>query len=56
MGLVFCPQCNTVTRAAPYPVWVIVVAICFFPAGMLACLAGRKPTTCPKCGVTWSVD
>jgi len=56
MGLVFCPQCNTVTHAARYPVWVILVAICLFPAGMLAFLAGRMPTTCPKCGLTWKTE
>ena len=48
-----CPRCGTVTMASGYPVWVIIVAICFFPLGLLALLAGRKPTQCPKCGNLW---
>jgi hypothetical protein len=29
------------------------VAICFFPIGLLALLAGRKPTQCGNCGTLW---
>ena len=53
MAAVTCSKCNSVVNRAGYPVWVIVVAICFFPLGLLALLAGRKPTTCGKCGFTW---
>ncbi len=53
MAAVSCPKCNNVQSRAGYPVWVIIVAICFFPLGLLALLAGRKPTTCAKCGFTW---
>jgi hypothetical protein len=31
------------------------VAICFFPVGLLALLAGRKPTACGKCGTAFQV-
>ena len=35
------------------PTWEIIVSICFFPIGLLALLAGRKPTECPKCQHIW---
>jgi len=53
MALVSCPKCNTPTHTAGYPAWVILVAICFFPLGLLALLAGRKPTRCGNCGFVW---
>ena len=43
--MVTCPRCGTSVSRAGYPVWVIVVAICFFPFGLLALLAGRKPNS-----------
>ena len=46
MAAISCPKCNTLTVQAGYPAWVIIVAICLFPLGLLALLAGRKPTTC----------
>jgi hypothetical protein len=33
--------------------WQILVAICFFPIGLLALMADREATKCPKCGNTW---
>jgi hypothetical protein len=42
-------RCNR----AGYPAWVIIVAICFFPVGLLALLAERKPTTCSNCPNVW---
>ena len=56
MGMVVCPQCHLPTKNAGYPLWVIIVAVCLFPVGMLACLAGRKPTTCKHCGLQWKTD
>jgi len=53
MAMVSCPQCKNITAQAGFPVWVIIVAICFFPLGLLALLAGRQPTRCPHCGFTW---
>ncbi len=50
---VSCPKCATMTIRNGFPVWAIIVAICFFPPGLLALLAGRKPTTCQHCGFTW---
>ncbi len=52
---VSCPKCGTIVERAGYPVWVIIVAICFFPIGLLALLAGRKPTQCGKCGTAFQV-
>lgn len=49
MAQVPCPKCGAQTPQGGFPVWEIVVAICFFPVGLLAFLAGRKPTECPSC-------
>lgn len=54
MAAITCPKCQQLQERAGYPAWAIIVAICFFPLGLLALLAGRKPTTCAKCGFTWS--
>lgn len=53
MAAVSCPKCTTITSRAGFPVWTIIVSICLFPVGLLALLAGRKPTTCRSCGFTW---
>ena len=53
MAQVSCPKCNSLTSRRGFPVWAIVVAICFFPLGLLALLTGRKPTRCSNCGFTW---
>jgi hypothetical protein len=50
---VTCPNCNTSQKRAGYPAWAIVVSVCLFPFGLLALLAGRKPTKCIQCGSTW---
>ena len=50
MALITCPQCKITTMRAGFPVWAIIVAIVFFPIGLLALLAGRKPTKCHSCG------
>ena len=44
-----CPNCRERTPQAGFPAWQIVVAVCFFPLGLLALLAGRDPTTCQHC-------
>lgn len=48
-----CPKCGTPAERGGYPAWVIIVAICLFPVGLLALLAGRKPTICPSCRNAW---
>lgn len=53
MATVSCPKCGSLVGQAGFPVWVIVVAICFFPLGLLALLAGRKPSQCGACGHVW---
>jgi hypothetical protein len=50
MSLVSCPKCSSNTQQGGYPAWVIIVAICFFPLGLLALLAGKKPSVCSSCG------
>ena len=49
MALVSCPKCSKGTTQGGFPAWQIIVAICFFPLGLLALLAGRNPTTCMHC-------
>ncbi len=53
MATLSCPRCQTLVVRSGYPTWVIIVAICFFPLGLLALLAGRKPTRCGNCGFVW---
>ncbi len=53
MAVVSCPKCNNAVVLSGYPAWAIIVAICFFPLGLLALLAGRKPSRCQHCGFTW---
>lgn len=50
MSQVSCPKCSTLVKQGGFPAWQIIIAILFFPLGMLALLAGRKPTTCSNCG------
>lgn len=54
MSMISCPKCSAPAARGGYPVWVWIVAICFFPIGMLALLAPRMPSTCPKCGHMWA--
>ena len=53
MAQLSCPKCNEMANRGGFKAWQIIVAICFFPLGLLALLADRKPTTCPKCGHAW---
>jgi len=50
-----CPKCSELVSRGKYKTWQIVIAICFFPIGLLALLADRKPTVCAKCGYHWQV-
>jgi hypothetical protein len=50
MGMISCPKCSTHVVKGGYNTWQIVVAVCFFPLGLLALLADKKPTTCGNCG------
>ncbi len=51
--MVSCPNCSKQTPRGRLPEGRIMVAICFFPWGLLALRAGRKPTTCQHCGTMW---
>lgn len=48
-----CPKCGTLATRGGFYAWQLIVSICAFPLGLLSLLAGRKPTTCPKCSHTW---
>ena len=53
MSFVTCPRCGAAAGRAGFPAWVVMVAICLFPVGLLALLAGRSPSMCAKCGTAW---
>lgn len=48
-----CPKCNALVTRGGYKSWQIVVAICFFPLGLIALDADKKLTNCHICGHTW---
>jgi hypothetical protein len=54
MAQISCPKCSTLVNRGGFYGWQIVVAICFFPIGLLSLLAGRKPTTCFNCNHTFT--
>ena len=54
MAYVSCPKCGESAQMGVVPAWEIIVAICFFPVGLLALLCGRTPTVCPKCDFRWN--
>lgn len=53
MANTYCPKCKELTPKAGYRTWQIIVAICFFPLGLIALDADSKPTKCKKCCYTW---
>lgn len=53
MALVSCPKCQQSTKRGGFAAWQIIVAILFFPLGLLALLAGRQPAHCSACGYRW---
>ena len=55
MANLSCPNCSGLTRRGTFKTWQIIVAICFFPIGLLALLVDRKPTVCQNCGHSWQV-
>ena len=55
MAMISCPKCSALVVRAGFPAWAILVAICFFPLGLLALLAGRKPSQCARCGTAFQV-
>jgi len=56
MLILLCPKCNELTKKGNYKKWQTTVAICFFPIGLIALLAGRTATTCQNCNYTWDVE
>ena len=49
----YCPKCKQLTPKSGYKAWQIIVAICFFPLGLIALDMDGKTTTCKNCGYTW---
>lgn len=52
-GVLTCPRCGQLAKKGGYQAWQIIVAICFFPIGLLALLADKEPCVCPGCGFVW---
>ena len=53
IGPLTCPECRAIALRGGFKAWQIVIAILFFPIGLLALFAARKPNKCPECGHTW---
>ena len=53
MANTYCPKCKGLTTKGGYKTWQIIVAICFFPIGLIALDADREITTCQQCGHAW---
>ena len=53
MSLLTCPKCDTPCQKGGYKTWQIIVAICFFPIGLIALLLDKEPTQCHKCSHMW---
>lgn len=53
MPVLTCPKCEMTVFRGGYAVWQWIVAVLFFPFGLLAMAVGRKPTHCPYCHYMW---
>jgi hypothetical protein len=53
MPVLSCPKCEMPVFRGGYAVWQYVVAVLFFPLGLVALAAGRNPTRCPYCHFAW---
>lgn len=53
MPVLTCPKCEMTVFRGGYAVWQWIVAIFFFPVGLVALAVGRKPTHCPYCKFIW---
>lgn len=53
MPMLSCPKCEMVVLRGGYTVWQWLVAILFFPFGLLVLALGREPTRCPYCKFIW---
>lgn len=53
MAIISCPKCSKPAKKGGYKTWQIIVAICFFPIGLLALLADKETSSCQSCGHMW---
>ena len=49
-SMISCPKCGEMAQKGGFHTWQILVAICFFPVGMIALLLDKKPSQCFSCG------
>jgi hypothetical protein len=54
-GNVYYRKCNQLTPAGGYKAWQIIVAVCFFPIGLIALDLDKKVTICKHCGYRFQV-
>ncbi|MDR0822403.1 MAG: hypothetical protein LBN20_01295 [Endomicrobium sp.] len=54
MAIIKCPKCGNLIQKGNFAAWQIILAICFFPVGLVSFLAGRGPTTCHHCNTTFN--
>ena len=54
MTQITCPECRAPVHRNGFAAWVWIVSIIFFPFGLLALLAGRKPSKCYRCGTRFA--
>ena len=50
MEIAIIPKCKQLTLENGYHFWQILVAICFFPLGLIALDLDKKETVCNHCG------
>lgn len=54
MSMISCPKCSKTAQKGGFHAWQIIVAICFFPIGLIALLAEKEPSKCNDCGHMWN--
>lgn len=48
-----CTKCGNPAKKGSFNAWQVLIAILFFPIGLLALLADKKPSVCLSCGHSW---
>jgi hypothetical protein len=54
MSMISCPKCSKPAQQGSFHTWQIIVAICFFPVGLIALLLEKQPSKCMDCGHMWT--
>ena len=54
MSMISCPKCSKPAQQGSFHTWQIIVAICFFPVGLIALLLEKQPSKRMDCGYMWT--